>query len=455
MLNKVRTVLLINPPTDKPYSISVQPPLGLLYIAAYLRKNGLPVVVLDLNVRKQWLADLAVALKAHDPVIVGLTSNFANRSTTRKIAASIKSMKRDIITVAGGPHPTIAPDEYRNSGIDYIIPFEAEKKMLEFVLSENRSELKGVIACEGPQNVLCSDACEKSYIQDLDELPFPAYDLIDVSKYHINSFKKKPIVSMVTSRGCPCRCVFCSQAVFGRQWRARSAANVVEEMVWLKEKIGVREISIEDDNFTLDMDRASEICKLIRSKGVGIPWQLANGIRADRVSKELLREMKEAGCWKIAIAPEVGDEESIKKIGKGIELDQFRQVAKWCTELGIVYYGFFLMGFPFQREEHVKRIIDFSLELDPLLMDLSKIVPFPGTMLFDEMKKNGSVNYEKVSTYYEKTEDRLLNQWHRRAYVKFYARPAKILQIISTIGFCQFFKLVQYGLGVFFRDENE
>jgi radical SAM superfamily enzyme YgiQ (UPF0313 family) len=429
--------------------------LGLLYIAAYLREHGLPVIVLDLNVKKQWPADLALALRAHDPTIVGLTSNFANRFTTRKIAASIKNMKEGIIIVAGGPHPTIAPDEYRNSGIDYIIPFEAEKKMLEFVLSEDRSELKGVIACAGQPSAPCPSACEQSYIQDLDGLPFPAYDLIDVSKYHINSFKKKPIVSMVTSRGCPCRCVFCSQAVFGRKWRARSAANVVEEMVWLKDKIGVREISIEDDNFTLDMDRVKEICELIKSRGLSIPWQLANGIRADRVTKELLMEMKEAGCWKIAIAPEVGDEESIKRIGKGIELDQFRQVARWCKELGIVYYGFFLMGFPFQKEEHIRRIVDFSLELDPLLMDLSKIVPFPGTVLFDEMNMKGKVCLDKVSTYYEKTEDNLLNQWHRRAYMKFYIRPAKILQIIRVIGFYQFFRLVQYGIGVFFQNKNE
>lgn len=260
---------------------------------------------------------------------------------------------------------------------------------------------------------------------------------------------------MITSRGCPCHCVFCSQAVFGKKWRARSAENVVEEMIWLKDKIGAREISIEDDNFTLDMDRAAEICELIRSKGVGIPWQLANGIRADRVNKELLKEMKEAGCWKIAIAPEVGDEESIKKIGKGIELDRFRQVAKWCKELGIVYYGFFLMGFPFQTEAHIRRIIDFALELDPLLMDLSKIVPFPGTMLFDEMNAKGRVYLDKISTYYEKTEDDLLNQWHRRAYMKFYARPTKVLQIIRTIGFHQFFKLVQYGAGVFFHDDNK
>jgi radical SAM superfamily enzyme YgiQ (UPF0313 family) len=216
-------------------------------------------------------------------------------------------------------------------------------------------------------------------------------------------------------------------------------------MLWLKEKIGAREISIEDDNFTFDLQRAHEICRLLISRKVGITWQLANGIRADRITKELLKEMKSAGCWKLAIAPEVGNEESLVKIKKGIGLQSFRQAAQWCRELGIVYYGFFLMGFPFQTENDLQQTIDFALELDPLLMDLSKIVPFRGTILFEESAVPGNA----VTSYYDKRNNAMLEKYFRKAYVRFYGRWGKISEIVKVIGVRQFFRLLRYGIEVF------
>lgn len=447
-----KTVLLINPPLDTRYDLSVQPPLGLLYIASYLRKNSLDVKILDLNViNKNRLSCVNSALRMYDPDIVGLTSNFSNRFAAREIASVIKGINKNIITVIGGPHPTIDPNAYWGCGIDYIIPFEAERKMLEFVISEGNNNLSGVWHCNGSgiaKHVLQN---ERDLLEDLDILPFPSYDLVDINKYYVNSFKKRPIVSMITSRGCPCQCIFCSQGVFGRLWRSRSAENIVDEMLWLKNSIGAREISIEDDNFTLDLQRVYKICHLIKSKEINISWQLANGIRADRVTKDLLRTMKEAGCWKIAVAPEVGDKESMEKIGKGIDLDQFLKVAQWCRELDIVYYGFFLMGFPFQKEKEMKRIIEFALKLDPLLMDLSKIVPFPGTVLFNEMTEKGEVFSNNISTYYDRSNNVLLEKWYKKAYMRFYARPIKIAKIIKTIGLQQFLRLARYGIRMLFK----
>ena len=442
--------MLINAPSDKPYYISVQPPLGLLYIAAYLRQNGLQVEVLDLNVEKRWLAHLKRALEEYNPSFIGLTSNFSNQFTTCKIATHVKSLKKNILIFAGGPHPTIAPAAYCQSGIDYIIPFEAESKTLEFILSAEKHKLKGVINCNAGQGIDPLDERHRELTANLDALPFPAYDLIDIRKYYINSFKRRPIVSLITSRGCPSRCIFCSQAVFGRIWRPRSAANVVEEMIWLKDRIGAREISIEDDNFTFDLGRASEICQLMRSRGVNMPWQLANGIRADRATKELLREMKVSGCWKIAIAPEVGDEESLARIGKGIALERFRQVARWCRELKVVYYGFFLMGFPFQSKENMENTIRFAIKLDPLLMDLSKVVPFEGTTMYKEFPALKNLYLKKATSFYCRSGDLLLDRMYRKAYLKFYLRFNKILDIIRTIGMRQFYRLVQYAWQVIF-----
>jgi anaerobic magnesium-protoporphyrin IX monomethyl ester cyclase len=376
-------VLLINAPSDNRHFTSCQPPLGILYIASFLRQKGIEVSVFDLNTKKGWKKIAISLVSEYRPSIVGISANLSNRTQTYELSALVKIVDKNIIVVVGGPHPSIAPLDFVIPSIDYIIPFEAERTMFNFVCAKDKDNVDNTLSCRKPNIDIACSGIKKDLVANLDELPFPAYDLIDIKDYYINTYKSLPIVSMVTSRGCPQGCIFCSQGVSGRIWRPRTPENIVEEIVWLTEKIGVREISIEDDNFTFDLDRVYKVCDLIRSKGIRITWQLANGIRADKVTKDLLKAMRDAGCWKIAIAPEVGDEESLKKIRKGIELEQFRRVAQWSKELGVVYYGFFLMGFPFQGRKEMEETIRFALELDPLLMDLSKIVPFPGTELFN------------------------------------------------------------------------
>lgn len=438
-------VLLLNPPTDNSYNISIQPPLGILYIGAYLRRDGVKVKILDLNVSKGWKKELLDVLSTFKPTDVGISSNVSNRFNTFRVADVIKEISRDIDIIVGGPHPTIEPEIYQQPPIDYILPYEAEQAMSDFIKTGKARGRRG--KRRGVTRLLDNKKTEPPV---LDTLPFPAYDLIPIDKYYINSFRKRPLVSMVTSRGCPGRCVFCNQEVFGHTWRARSAGNVVAEMEWIERVIGAREVSIEDDNFTVDAQRVYDICALKRSRGNQLSWQLANGVRVDHLTKELLREMKAAGCWKIAIAPEVGDQESFVSIKKGGSLDKFRQVAKWCKELGLVYYGFFLIGFPFQTPEQIKQTIDFALELDPLIMDLSKVVPFKGTALYQQYPELAERMKTDVATYYDRQNNECLEQMYRKAHYRFYLRPAKIAEIIRKIGFKSFARFVAYGIQVFY-----
>jgi radical SAM superfamily enzyme YgiQ (UPF0313 family) len=427
----------------------MQPPLGILYIASFLCQKGIDTLAVDLNIRMRNIKELTSFIQSYRPTIVGLSSNFSNRKLALELATFIRKVDKKITVVVGGAHPTVAPQEYSSIDIDFIIPFEAEKTMFDFVVASNRMNVKGVFPLNEKNFALLNYDFRHNLIDNLDDLPFPAYDMIDIRPYYINTYKKRPLLSMITSRGCPQSCIFCSQSVSGKRWRARSPENVIDEMKWLKERIGAREISIEDDNFTFDSERVHKICDLMQSKNIKMVWQLANGIRADKVTRNLLKAMKDAGCWKIAIAPEVGDEESLKKIKKGITMEQFRRVAQWCKELGIVYYGFFLMGFPFQDTKDMKRTINFAIELDPLLMDLSKIIPFPGTELYESISDHD--RYKRNISYYYRSQDRVLERMYKTAYLKFYLRLPKLFQIFREIGLGQFFALMRFGIRVFLK----
>ncbi|NLE91480.1 MAG: radical SAM protein [Elusimicrobia bacterium] len=440
-----KMVLLLNAPCDNRFFVSRQAPLGLLYIASYLRKHGVAVSLLDLNVMPFWRGRLNYLVKRFRPAIIGVSVNYSSRKEAVEICGIIKAADPGITIVLGGPQPTISPGEFSASRADYIIPYEGERAMLEFARAgSDRSALKNVFSCRDAGLADLVRKSDRYSVEDLNNLPFPAYDLIDIRPYYINSYKRKPIVSVLTSRGCPNNCIFCSQAVSGRSWRARSAGNVADEFEWLTGEIGAAEISIEDDNFTADIGRVYEFCGLLRKRGISVPWQLANGVRADRLTRDLLCELKGSGCWKIAIAPEVGDDESMKRIRKGMNMEHFRKAARWCRETGMVYYAYFLMGFPFQGEKELRAIIDFAEELDPLLMDLSKIVPFPGTEIYDPLASGAGTDI----SYYYRGRDPLVERYYRKAYLDFYLRPGKLRRIISAIGLRQFYSLLRYACRV-------
>lgn len=428
--------LLFNAPSDNSLFVSRQMPLGILYIASYLRSKHISMAVKDLNLFSNWRYVLIKSIKAYNPSVIGISSNCTNIQETLEIAAITKRINPKISVVVGGPHPTIAPNTYNNKNIDFIVKGEGEITFYELLTKQDKSKILGLYI----QNKNKLDFTgERPLIKDLDSLPFPALDLVNLKKYYINSYKKLPISSIMTSRGCPQQCIFCNQGVFGRKWRFRSPENVVDEIKY-HIKLGIREFSIEDDNFTLDIRRVREICSLIIKNKINIPWQLANGIRVDNLDYETLKLMKKAGCWKLAVAPEVGNKEILKKIKKNTDLNKILKVREWCRKLGIVTYGFFMMGFPFETEKNMKNTLDFALKLDPTIMDLTKVVCFPGTELEKYMPCQNSNH-----VYYEKNINNKLDKIYRRAYLKFYLRPIKILQIISEIGFNNFLKLTKYA----------
>ena len=239
---------------------------------------------------------------------------------------------------------------------------------------------------------------------------------------------------------------------FARQEvESRSARNIVDEIEWQVNKLGVREISISDDNFTLDKKRAEDVCEMIIRRGIKVKIQLMNGIRADRVDKSLLKKMKQAGVWLIAVAPETGSEETLKKIKKGMTLNHPKNVVKWCKELGIATYAFFMIGFPWESEKDVRQTIEFAEKLDADFNQFSRVLPFEGTELaamtgkIECTDKDTGLFYGNKKYKQQKLTDEQTGRLIREAYRRCYLNPRKMLRIFRILSLKNLYRLAKYA----------
>jgi radical SAM superfamily enzyme YgiQ (UPF0313 family) len=435
----MQKILLINPPTTSSAYASVMPPLGLLYIDSYLRSKGEESVFIDLCIEKKWENRLEETFLKTDPEIIGITSNISNLSSVKKISEKIKTLKREVKIVVGGPLPSSSPELYLNAGVDYVVKGEGEITFYNFI--KKKRPVEGMFIKD---NGKISFTGEGESVANLDDLPFPSLDKIEIEKYFVNFSKLRPVSSLLTSRGCPFTCTFCNKSVFGSKWRARSSENVLSEIKWQVNKLGVKEICIMDDNFSLDKERVRKICVSILAEDINFSWQCQNGLRVENLDKGLLEQMKKSGCWKVGIAPEVGDEAVLAKIDKKLNLDDIREANNWCRKVGICVHAFFMIGFPFEDKESIEKTINFSIELSPVIADFAKVFPFPGPRLSeeyssDEISEGGLYNI-RLSPEKEKL--------YKQAYLRFYGRPSKIIDIIKNIGWKNLFRLSYYGLKI-------
>jgi anaerobic magnesium-protoporphyrin IX monomethyl ester cyclase len=432
-------VTLVNPPT-KGWSVSKAKtvPLGLAYIASYLEKAGCKVRIIDLNISGNKKLE-------ENSDIVGITATTPVIYEALEVAKQAKG--RGAITVLGGPHPTSLPDESLNSPfVDYVVRGEGESAMKELcdaiAIGRDIKDVKG-ISYKKNGHIIHNPL--RPYIHDLDELPFPAYHLFPPLNKYTNPSPllgtESPSASMVTSRGCPYNCIFCYKGTYGRKWRARSPKNVLAEWEYLVKELGVKEICIEDDAFNINIQRSIEICQLIIDKNLIIPWSTPSGIRANLVNKNLLTKMKESGCYRVAFGVEVGTQEMLKRIDKGLTLEQIRNAFRLCAEVGLETVAFFMMGNPGDTEESMEATIKFAKELNPDYAQFNSTTPYPGTRLFDLIKKDGKLLVTDWSSYsvhtktgffeYGKINQELIQKMVKRAYRSFYLRPQYVARMIG------------------------
>ncbi len=353
---------------------------GLAYIAASVR-NGHSVRVIDFVNKPK--GNLSERLQiARDADFIGVSVKSFTMIESVMIAAKAREINPEAKIIAGGPHIIVDGINFMkdNQVFDFAVSGEAEVTFKE-ILSKRAEDVPGVIYRTG--NELKQNP-NREWITNLDSLTFPCYD--DFDSVSVNG-KIHPIENwpLVTSRGCPYSCTYCNVGrVIGKKFRARSAKNIIEELKYAKKKYGNREFKVLDDNFTLQMDRAKDICQLLVEEKLGMKWSCPNGIRADRLDEELCRLMKESGCYSISIGVESGDTAVFDRIKKGEKLSGIERGIRTAQAAGIKVHGFFIIGLPGSTYKADMRSVAFAKRLG-ISASWGILVPYPGTEVWEQI----------------------------------------------------------------------
>jgi anaerobic magnesium-protoporphyrin IX monomethyl ester cyclase len=436
-------VLLINPGVDLPIDVRSSPSLGLAYIAATAEKRGDEVRILDMEVES---TPLRQVVKEHAADVVGISANTIQIKTAWRVAQELKEMTA-VPIVLGGPHPTFLPAEsVERPEIDIVVRSEGEITWVDLCAHlESGESLEDVQGITHQQNGRVVHNPDRPVIADVDSLPLPAYHLFKMDRYtnlqptldHIEGGS----YSILTSRGCPYRCTYCSQ-VLPRRWRARSPESVVAEWGWLVKDLGAKEIGVLDDSFNIDRERVLAICDMIVTEGLNhVPWIMINGIRANLVDEELLGKMRQAGCVRTAFGVESGNQRILDTvIDKHLTLDQVRAAFKAAKAVGMETIGFFIIGLPGETEQTMEDTIRFAMELDPVVANFSMATPFPGTEMYNQVLEKGRLlvnDWDEFAFFENKAQfetdqmpAELVEQKWREAYRRFYLRPSRIARTL-------------------------
>jgi anaerobic magnesium-protoporphyrin IX monomethyl ester cyclase len=409
-------VLLIRPPAvsfkSEP-SIILNEPLGLLYLAGYLKKNNKEVALVDgfadSNVFKDGdfygrgmsYVALAEKIKEFHPDIVGINYAFTQYSKgPHDVARMVKEISNRILVLCGGPAACASVSSVlTDTNFDLLVKGEGEETLLEIV---ERHE-KGLPLTDIPGTaVRMNDEIKinppRQLIKNLDTLPFPARELVDMSKYYNDSYSvdkgmRYPRLSIITSRGCPFRCIFCSiHSVWEHTYRMRSVGNVVDEIELLSRDFGVKEIIFYDDNLTFDKKRINQICADILKRKINIKWSVPNGVAIWTLDKETIRNMKRAGCYKITFGLESGSRSTLKFIHKDfLDFDQARELIRFCNKIGLWTVSSLIVGFPYETKDDLAETADFAISSDVDMASFYIATPYPGSELYEIYKKEGFV----------------------------------------------------------------
>jgi len=428
---------------------NIQQPLGIAYIAAVLEKEGYEVKIIDALVKDYEENFIIEKAKTFNPDLIGITSTTAGINSAVSLANLLKKTIKCPIII-GGAHVTAVPSKVmENDCFDLGIIGEGEKTIIEIVSKIKECEdiknksIKGIVYKKNNKIIITK---KREYIADLDTLPFPARHLLPpLTDYKPTpaSCRYTPLGSMITSRGCVHRCLYCDRAVFGQVFRARSVNNVIAEIEYLVKEYHVREIKFWDDTLSLNKERMINICKEIVNRKINISWTCI--ARVNHMNEEVLKWMKKAGCWQIAYGIESGDNNILKIAKKDTTVELVREIVNLTIRTGIEARGFFMLGLPGETEESMQKTIDFakSLPLDNASFYITTI--YPNTELWNMAINSGEAkmieswdNFSPVDptklTYVPKglTEE-IIKKYHKKAYKSFYFRPKYIIKKITDL----------------------
>ena len=383
-------ILLICPPSGIPFN-GDNYPLGLLYLAGVLEKEGHEVLVKNYH-GKSWekvKEEIVRVIKEYSPDILGLSCLTMNRISCFKLSKIAKKIIPEIRVILGGVHASSMCEQIlENFPVDAIVLGEGEITTPKLVNAfEKNKSLKNIpgIAFKHEEKIRLNPGLE--FIKNLDELPIPKHELF------AENIKKTGEAVMTTSRGCPFYCIFCLNTEYwGRKWRPRSAKNVVDEIEYIVKKIPfVKKIVIRDDTFLLDNKRVIDICDEIIKRKIKIRWTGSG--RIDAISKEMLLKLKETGFENIGYGVESGSPKILKTINKKITREQIRNTIKLTNEVGLSYYVFLMVGNPGETWETVKESSKFLEKLENLKIEnVGRLQIYPNTAIYELAKKQGIID---------------------------------------------------------------
>lgn len=383
-------ILLVNPPNwvegRKPLGqVNLSTiPLGLGYIAAVLEKSQFSVSILDMSVSDMTCEELEKKLAVTKPDIVGITSMTCSFKNALKVAKSIKHWNPSSLVVMGGVHATFMHEEILRAypEVDMVVRYEGELTMKEAVEAIDKGKkLDGVkgLTYRDKDKIISNPL--RVPIENLDELPYPAHHLLQPSvEEYIGSYGVRNF-PMITTRGCPFGCIYCSTMAFhGQKYRTRSIQNILDELAYLIKKYKVNNISFVDDNFTMQNSRVQNLCQEIKNRKLSIEWGCS--ARVDQVSEDLLRTMKEAGCNDIFFGIESASQRVLNMVHKRFSIRQAKDAVKKAEKLGIRTHCSFIIGLPGESAKSLKGMIDFIDETRPTGRVLPNVLEvLPGTEL--------------------------------------------------------------------------
>ena len=432
---KSSKLIFVNPPILKgSFRHQLYLPMGLAYLASFLEENGHEVKVIDCQALDLDHEKLKSEISSFEPDIVGVTSI---ASLTRSVLLAAKAAKEtlpDVTVILGGPHATFMDEQIiaEEAAVDFVVRGEGELTLLE--IAQNLHDSNKVDRIEGitfRRNKQVIRTPNRSFIQDLDKLPKPAYDHFELDRYRL--FGKK-LLPVITSRGCPFQCAFCvASRMFGKAYRMRSAGNVLDELEWLKNVHGAEAFTFYDDTLTFDKKRLLKICNGMKDRKIGLPWDCQT--RVDQVSKEILAEMKAAGCQQVFFGVESGCQQILDAVNKKTSIEQNEKAIRMAKEAGLFVTISLMIGYPGETRDTLKQTLDFVQGSKPDDVYLCVATPYPGTELRSIVEKRGwkmSSNldlYDTMTPVFENPDlpSEEIMKFRREFYNSFYS-PSYILR---------------------------
>jgi len=434
-------VLLVNPPEIqskyKEFLGLTAPPLGLAYIAAVLEENSIKVKILDAPALNMDFYKYRKAVSKLNVDVLGVQTTTPTINQALQVAQITKEEQSDCVITLGGYHATFMPNQIlrQNDFVDIIVRNEGEYTTLDVVNAiENDKPLKNIDGINYRDGNILIETPQRPPIENLDALPFPARHLLPMDQYMIFG-RKQQLATMICSRGCPMGCSFCaSSAMHGRRARFRSPENAVDELEQIVDAFRVNMIGFMDDTFTLYPNWVNKFCELIAKRDVDVTWGCT--ARVDRMGKQLLNRMKEAGCRTLLLGVESGNQGILNNVQKGATIDQARQTFKLARDIGMHTIASMTVGLPGETKVTADETMNFTRRVNPDYAIFSLATPYPGTKFFDLAEKMGLIkvkdwtHFNLIMPVLETTEFSLdeLRAMQTKAFRDFYMRPGYVLR---------------------------